>query len=522
MTVEAAPRVLSVPAGARRILGSDTPRIVTPPLRRLTRRTSAGFADVDYSIDPLGRPLRGWQRDALIRAGELRKGGGLRFRYVFVIVARQNGKTEIPVISGARWLFERDRPGLMLGTSTKIEYAYESWSKLVKLIEGNPHFDTLRDMPPFRWKRERAAEQELWTLAGGRYKIAAANRAGGRSLTIGRLILDELREHDTYEAWAASTPATIAVTDAQVWALSNAGDARSVVLNDKRAANVVEGPDGIEQAIDDPDTDTLWLEYSSPRLADPLDPRALARANPMMNRPGGIDGADLWRMARDAVRIGGEALTTFKTEHMCIGVRLLDPAIDAEAWRRGRGSGDLAGARSRVAVVVEVAPDLAHVAAYAAAVMPDGRARIDFIAAWSGADAVTQAEQALPGVLGRVRPRAVGWLPTGPSAALATTLRPARPVAGREYVEIMADVPAVCMGFGAAVLGGQVEHGDDPLLDGQVEAAEKVPLPGGRWIFGRRGVGHVTAVYAAAGAVHLARAMPAPPQITGIVLPRPR
>jgi phage terminase large subunit-like protein len=403
MTTDTLPRPLSVPAAARRILGSEQPRIVTPPLRRLTRRTSVGFADADYSIDPLGRPLRGWQRDAIIRAGELRKGGGLRFRYVFIIVARQNGKTEIPVISGARWLFERDRPGLMLGTSTKIEYAYESWKKIVTLVEGNPYFDDLRDMPPYRWKRERAAEQELWTLAGGRYKIAAANRAGGRSLTIGRLVLDELREHDSYDAWAASTPATIAVADAQVWALSNAGDATSVVLNDKRAANVVEGDDGIERAIDDPDTDTLWLEYSSPRSADPLDPHALAAANPMMNRPGGIDGATLWRTARDAVNVGGEALTTFKTEHMCIGVKLMDPAINAEAWRRTRGSGDLAGARSRVAVVVEVAPDLSHVAAYASAIMPDGRARIDFIDAWSGADAVTQAERALPGVLGRVR-----------------------------------------------------------------------------------------------------------------------
>jgi hypothetical protein len=86
----------------------------------------------------------------------------------------------------------------------------------------------------------------------------------------------------------------------------------------------------------------------------------------------------------------------------------------------------------------------------------------------------------------------------------------------------MADVPAVCMGFAAAVIGGQVEHADDPLLDGQVDMADKVPLPGGRWVFGRRGVGHVTAVYAAAGAVHLARSLPAPPQITGIVLPRSR
>jgi hypothetical protein len=523
MSVEAPSRPLAVPATARRILGSDRPRIVTPPLRKLTRRTSVGFADVDYARDTLGRPLRGWQRDAVIRAGELRRGGGLRFRYVFIVVARQNGKTEIPVISGARWLFERDRPGLMLGTSTKIEYAYESWSKLANLIEGNPHFDDLRDMPPARWKRERAAEQELWTLAGGRYKIAAANRGGGRSLTIGRLILDELREHDSYDAWSASVPATIAVTDAQVWALSNAGDARSVVLNDKRAAYVTEDDSGVERAIDDPDTDTLWLEYSAPRWADPLDPRALAAANPMMNRPGGIDGAALWRAARDAVRVGGEALTTFMTEHMCIGVKLMDPAVDVEAWQNTRGSGDLAGARSRVAVVVEVAPDLAHVAAYAAAVMPDDRARIDHIGAWSGADAVSQAERALPALLARVRPRAVGWLPTGPSAALATTFRPVQPVYGREYVELTGDVPAVCMGFAAAVLGGQVEHGDDPLLDDQVKAAERAYTTGRRWVFSRRGVGHVTAVYAAAGAVHLARTMPPAPQLTRMVLPsKPR
>ena len=57
---------------------------------------------------------------------------------------------------------------------------------------------------------------------------------GGRSLTIDRLIMDELREHPDWSAYNAAVPATSAVQDAQTWMITNQGDEKSVVLHSLR------------------------------------------------------------------------------------------------------------------------------------------------------------------------------------------------------------------------------------------------------------------------------------------------
>ncbi len=80
------------------------------------------------------------------------------------------------------------------------------------------------------------------------------------------------------------------------------------------------------------------------------------------------------------------------------------------------------------------------------------------------------------------------------------------PPRGVTLEEITRDAPAVCMGFAEQVTTGQVAHSGDPLLDSQVGTAEK-QFTGKRWVFALGG-DPVDAVYAAAGAVHLARTLP--------------
>lgn len=484
------------------MLGRTEPRLWTPPLRELTPETSYGFDVVEFGRDVLRHPLDPWEEWLAIHAGELLPDGRPRFRIVVVLVARQNGKTEVLVVLSLYWQFVEAWP-LILGTSTKLDYAKESWRKAVKLAERTPELAGL--MPAPRWKREANGEQESWTAEDARYKIAASNAEGGRSLTINRLILDELRQHHSYEAWDSAEPAA-SPGDAQIWALSNAGDARSVVLNDLRedAIRFIETGDGDER---------LGLfEWSAPEDADPEDVEALAMANPNMGRRG-TDAATLVAAGRRAKRKGGEALAGFKTERMCIHVRLLDPAIDPIGWAGGLVSGDLAGARARVAVCLDVAPDLLHATLTAAAVLPDQRVRVEPVQAWDGPACTDQLRRDLPGLLARVRPQVLGWLPNGPAAALAADLKDRGvrgwPPAGVKVVEISAEVPAVCMGFAELVKAVQVLHSGDPLQDAHVGGAERLKV-GDRWVFSRRGEGHVDAAYAAAGAVHLARTLPPP------------
>jgi hypothetical protein len=75
--------------------------------------------------------------------------------------------------------------------------------------------------------------------------------------------------------------------------------------------------------------------------------------------------------------------------------------------------------------------------------------------------------------------------------------------------EIRAETASICMGFAELVTAGQVVHSGDPLLDAHVAVAERL-RSGDTWRFSRKGDGHVDAVYAAAGACHLARTLPTP------------
>lgn len=497
---------LLVPS-APKVLGSITPRIWTPPLRELTPETSIGFDQVEFARTTLRHPADPWQEWLFVHAGELLPDGRPRFRVVIVLVARQNGKTEALVILSLYWQFVDAQP-LILGTSTKLDYAKESWLKATKLIEKRIKDDdddalALRALvDPKGWKRAANGEQESWTTEDSRYKIAASNEEGGRSLTINRLVCDELRQHRTYAAWGAAEPAA-SPWDAQIWALSNAGDDRSVVLNDLRDDAVAY----IRTGIGDPRIGLF--EWSCDEDADPGDVHALAQANPNLGRR--HDGDVLVAKGGAAKRKGGEALTMFRTEVMCIRVKNLNPAIDPTRWNECHERGDLAAVRSRVALVLDVAPDGEHATLAAAAMLDDGRVRAEVVEAWEGPGCTDRAVKALDALVTRIKPQTFGWLPNGPAASLTAKLRrrPGWPPPGVVVQEIKSDLPAVCMGLEDLVVTGQFVHSDDPLLNAQQGSAERRHT-GDTWVFSRRGDGHVDAVYAVAGAVHLARTMPAP------------
>jgi len=206
----------------------------------------------------------------------------------------------------------------------------------------------------------------------------------------------------------------------------------------------------------------------------------------------------------------GEEEAGFRTEVLCQWVPLLDPAVNPDEWIRCLDPGDLAGARSRVALCLDVAPDQRHATVAAAAVLADGRTRIEIVAAWEGAAAADRLARDLPGLMVRVRPQVLGWLPGGPAAAVAVAMkkRPGWPPAGVTVTEIRGELTAVCMGFVESVTARAVAHSDDPLLNAQVGGAQRL-MRGDGWVFSRKGAGHCDALYAAAGAVHLARTLPA-------------
>lgn len=460
---------------------------------------------VDFARDVLEHPLDPWQEWCVVHAMELLPDGRPRFRVVHVQVARQNGKTELPVILSLYWQTV-ERVPLILGTSTKIDYAKESWMKAVRLAERAPGLRGLVPAKRREWCRQANGEQES-VLCDSRYKIAAANEEGGRSLTIHRLILDELRQHHDYSAWDAAVPAMNAVPDAQVWCLSNAGTDRSVVLNDERdaALRFIESGEG--------DYRTGWFEWSAPEGASPLDLDALAQANPNLGYR--IDPDGLLSEARKAVEKGGEKLAGFRTESMCQRVPRTDPPpIPVDAWDE---CADPDGAIvAGLVLCVDVALDRRHSSIGAAGLRGDGCAQVEVVEYDSGTEWVLER---LAGRLERNAVKAVVFDPGGPVGSLKPDLVE---LCGRlrvPLVEMTArDQAHACGALHDDVVGDPpaVRHLADPVLTGAVVGAAKRDLADA-WAFSRRKSGpDISPLVAVTGALWGVRGLPGPSSASSV------
>ncbi len=503
----AAPSTSSGPAA---VLGRTVPRLWTAPLRELTPEASYGYDVIAFARDVLDEPLDEWQAWLVVHMGELLPDGRPRFRTVLAIVSRQQGKSHLIRVLILFWLFV-ERQKIVLATSTDRSYAKAAWRATVDTAKSNPW---LSAELPARATVEQLGEEELRTVHGSKYKFAATNRRAGRSLTINRLVIDEIREHVNYDAWSASTFAMNAVPTAQAVCVSNQGDITSVVLEHLRtpALTFIETGEG--------DPRLGLFEWSCPPGSSPTDLHALAYSCPSLGR-GRTDADTLLGTATRAVAAGGEELTSFRTEVMCQKVPLLDPAIDHDRWHDS-GTGeplDLAEHRRQVALCFDISLDGTHASLVAAAVV-DGRVHVEVVKAWSGHGCGTQIRGELPALVEKVRPRALGWFPMGPAAALAAELkdRGARgwPPPRVKVAELTPETTAVCMGLAEQVRAGELVHPRDPMLDAHVAAAQKLHRGDG-WVFVRRGSSPIDGAYALAGAVHLARTLPpAPPPLLAL------
>ncbi len=500
-------------------LGSIVPRLYTPPLAvgepgpcgcgcALTEETSYGFAVARFADERLSRPLWAWQRWLVIHGGEL-VNGAPRFRRIIVTVGRQSGKTDLMITLSLFWLFVEQHESI-LGTSTLLKYAKKPWIKAFDLAVAQLWRELPAD-PRRKAIRKTSGEEEWWTAAGAHYAIAASNAEGGRSMSNKRVLADEFAKQYDYEAYSAAYYSMDAFEDAQYWAPTTP-DPKGVVYKDLRAAALtfMAGGEGDE---------TLALfEWSPPDGAPPDSPLALCAANPTTGRPGGKKLDRLRREARAAVAKGGDLLRTFKTEILCMQVDDDDKPINLVKWRDCYDPGDLSDVRSKVALVFDVAPSQQHCTLTAAAVLEDGRVRLEPQRAWDGPACVDRAIRELPALVAKIRPRAFGWLPGGPAESAAAKLKDRSagvrrgewPPRGVVVEEIRAELPAACMGLAQMVMAGRIAHPDDPLLNEDVLAAEKLIRPSGTWVFSRKGDGDCDSLYAAAGAAFLALTLPTP------------
>lgn len=199
---------------------------------------------IDFADEVLGVNLLPWQRAACIRMLELNPDGSLRFRTALVLVARQNGKSTLAQVLTIWLLFVWGWP-LVLGTAQDLDVAESLWEEVVEIVTADEELSELVENTV-----KVNGKKALVLKTGAKYKVKAANRRAGRGLSGNLVLLDELREHQTWDAWGAITKTTMARAEALTLALSNAGDVTSRVLRYLRimAHRALGDPDGIVAA----------------------------------------------------------------------------------------------------------------------------------------------------------------------------------------------------------------------------------------------------------------------------------
>lgn len=484
------------------MLGRTEPRLWTPPLRELTPETSFGFDLIDFA-EAIGWPLDPWQKWVAVHLGELLEDGRPRFRTVMILVARQNGKTLLCRVLILYWMYI-ETVKLVLGTNTGRDTAKKSWQEVIDMALET---EMLAEETGPKAVRQSIGEESFTNLHGSEYIFAASNNRAGRSLTLDRVLIDEVRMHKEWSTWNAAIKAMTAVPNGQAILISNQGDIYSVVLDSLREAAI----EYLETGQGDP---RLGLfEWSSPNGSDPTDPHALAMANPNLGRRILLDS--IIGDAMRAKKAGGIELSDFRNETMCERVTAMNGAIDPQTWAR-HGTYepiDMAEHRRRVALCLDVSLDATHATLVAATVI-DGKTHVEVIKAWNGQFATKDVRRELPGLVNKIKPRMLGWFPGGPTAAIAASLQPRRgvdpwPPRGVILEEIKSETKMVCMGLVEQVHSGEVVHPHDDLLTAHIEATQKLKSGDG-FVFTRQGSRPIDGAYACAGAVHMARTMPAP------------
>ena len=123
------------------IRGKTEPRIFTPPLRKLTKNTSLGFACIEYANEILGMELYPFQEWLLIHileiVGDLKTEWRFRYRTVLVMISRQNGKTEISKVIASFFLNVLGVKAVF-GTSLSMDKAEEVWEGVITEQEKHP------------------------------------------------------------------------------------------------------------------------------------------------------------------------------------------------------------------------------------------------------------------------------------------------------------------------------------------------------------------------------------------------
>ena len=356
------------------MMGKEVPRLWTRPLRKLTKNTSLGFAAIEYANDILGMTLYPWQEWALKHSleivGDLGKPGWrFRFRTVFFMVSRQNGKTELSKVIASFFLNVLGVEAVF-GTSLSMEKAEEVWEAVIREQETHPALaEEIQNIA------RRNGGKKLVLTGLRTYKVGAPTRRAGRGDSNDLVMLDEVRELRDWETWSAAVASTNAKPNGMTVCFSNAGDPDSIVLRQLRSQAIerIEGTKASDFG-GDVDADSLGLfEWSAPDKAETDDMEALAQANPALG---------YGKLTERALLANRETFpeAKFRSECMCQQVETILPEPFPEgAWLGGQDPESFIREDSELFWGIEMSSDRKYTVIAVCGLREDGNYHVEIV-----------------------------------------------------------------------------------------------------------------------------------------------
>jgi hypothetical protein len=373
----------------------------------------------------LGIDLMPWQETAARYLEAKGPKGRHLYREVAVIVARQNGKSILLVPLIVKRLLEGRR---IMHTAQDRKLPFEVFEQVAELMAAK--YASMFPTRNGRVTRPRFAngQEEIRLNNGGIYRIVAPTRGGARGPTNDDVIVDELREMDTWDFIAGAKPTMTVSKDPQMIYLSNAGTAGSIVLNALRGRA-------------DSDPVLAYLEWSASPGRPANDPVGWAESNPSIGHEREGMGSTLETLEiehRTASLEGTMAL--YETEHLCRWVPSMRERLVGEAeWALCRDDG-LEAPRSP-AMGVSMSPDGKRATVAIAWMRPDDSVGLRVLLEGSGdpfdTDALGRDVKALVGRLG-LRGDRIAYDPLT-DLEIAKFLKKPTPISGQKFANASAN-----------------------------------------------------------------------------------
>lgn len=240
------------------------PRFATPR----TRRRSYG-PQVARVARQIGLDLLPWQRLVLNTALEQVRGRPA-YRDVLVSVPRQSGKSTL-MLALIVWRMTA-RPGsrILYGSQTRSAARAKLLESWWPRLLASP---LAAELSLFRQYGAEAISHEN----GSTLQLLSASESAGHGETLDLVVVDEAWVHQDARHEQATRPAMVTRKDAQLWAVSTAGTARSSWWKEKLAAGRAAAQMGV-------DTGTCCLDWSADPDSNPADEDVWASCMPALGR----------------------------------------------------------------------------------------------------------------------------------------------------------------------------------------------------------------------------------------------